>query len=373
MSFRKSYVLSVLTLFLSITVFADANDPVEVVAGDTTILFPVPWPDRAFQDYSDAIYGETDCEGAAETCRVFKWNWADTNEEYSRFQWDTHLVYTSAAVGALSSNSAYGAIGMRFKVPEGNAGSSDYLDANIAGNIYANYDLATGLGISIVARNEVSIHLVGSEPNEPELEDAFNGFLPTAVASQVVVQDECSTSFAVDACTTSNSGNSAFSLDVKLKRGNYYWLVVLSKCTTSTGGGASAICDMGQIDSPFLPRDDPRGIDDTDANRVSLVDASITTDPDLFEILNGLENQLVDVQARLLELETSLDQHDVDVQTKLLGLETRLNLHDADIKADLLKNYQATLEVIRLLHVQQGKRSSEFPACNDGPCTFPAK
>jgi len=50
-----------------------------------------------------------------------------------------------------------------------------------------------------------------------------------------------------------------------------------------------------------------------------------------------------------------------------------LNLHDAEIKADLLKEYQATLEVIRLLHVQQGKRSSEYPACDGGPCEFPEK
>ena len=63
---------------------------------------------------------------------------------------------------------------------------------------------------------------------------------------------------------------------------------------------------------------------------------------------------------------TLLD-HDVDIKDKVAALQTAVDVNTAKIQ--FLRQRQ--LEAIRLMHVVVANRTTEEPACNDGPCAYP--
>jgi len=104
----------------------------------------------------------------------------------------------------------------------------------------------------------------------------------------------------------------------------------------------------------------------------------------LFKVLFEIHNQLEDLTTKVEDIQTSLDSHeasvlarfdalDVNLQQKFDDLNTALDQHDSDVKDGLLQNYETTLEAIRVLHTPEGRRSSEVPACDGGPCDYPEK
>lgn len=106
-------------------------------------------------------------------------------------------------------------------------------------------------------------------------------------------------------------------------------------------------------------------------------------------ILIGQQNDLAaDLTTHDTEIKGALSTHDTDIKNAVsihdTDIKNALSTHDADIKA-LLANIQAgvdangakldillarQLEVIRLLHTPQGRRTTDVPACDGGPCSW---
>ena len=108
------------------------------------------------------------------------------------------------------------------------------------------------------------------------------------------------------------------------------------------------------------------------------------------KIISGQVTEVsVEIDAHDTNIENKIDTHHIDI-TNTLGvhdtdIKSTMATHDADIKS-LLANIQAVvnangnkidillerqLEVVRLLHTPQGRRSSSVPACNGGDCNWP--
>ena len=96
-----------------------------------------------------------------------------------------------------------------------------------------------------------------------------------------------------------------------------------------------------------------------------------------------------EISAHNTNIENEINVHHIDISNKLNvhdgDIKTAISVHDADIKS-LLANIQAVvnangnkidillerqLEVVRLLHTPQGRRSSSVPACNGSDCDWP--
>lgn len=326
---------SVFIACLPLTIFAQ----VEVLPGGTVELNP----DSAFPYYQKS-YDKSDCGGEGETCAVYFHRWDNT------FYADTVLVYANQVIGIDSQNSVYGAIGLGFNVPEGEPGASEVLTANISGDALINYVITSAPGVGgLLGRAEVSVNLIRASSENSQM--VFNDFFPLGVIKRVDLLDkECKTDFGVDGCYSSNNGKHSFNFDVKLTRGQYYYLVLSAKCTTSTGlFGGGALCDMGQVSPPEF------GVE-PDANRVTWSGATITVEPDLFEVLFELRDQLEDLTTKVENIQSSLDSHETSVQQRFDALKAALDQHDADVKAgqDELKAGQE--EIIKLLKTPEGKR-----------------
>jgi hypothetical protein len=345
MFLKMIHAVSILAALFPLALFAQ----VEVLPGGTVELNP-----RAAFPYVGKSSDKTECNGEGETCAVHFYRWDDT------FFDDTIFVYANQVIGIDSQNAVYGAIGMGFYVPEGEQGASEVLSANISGDALINYVITSAPGIGgLLGRAEVSINLVRASSENSNM--IFNDFFPFVIKRVDLLNDECKTDFGVDGCYSSNEGSYPFNFDVKLTRGQYYYLVLSAKCTTSTGiFGGGAICDMGQVSPPVF------GVD-SDANRVTWDGATITVEPDLFEVLFELQDQLEELTTKVENIQVSLDSHetsvqqrfdalDADLQKKFDVLNSALDQHDADIKAgqDQLKAGQE--EVIKLLKTPEGKR-----------------
>jgi hypothetical protein len=62
-----------------------------------------------------------------------------------------------------------------------------------------------------------------------------------------------------------------------------------------------------------------------------------------------------------------LSAHDTDIKALLTTLQASVDANSAKIDTLLARQ----LETIRLLHTPQGRRTSDVPACNGGPCAWP--
>jgi|GEM_PF-4850736 len=88
------------------------------------------------------------------------------------------------------------------------------------------------------------------------------------------------------------------------------------------------------------------------------------------DIKSALNTQGADITSALIAHDTSiknaLASHDGDVKALLANLQAGVDANSA--KLDLLLSRQ--LETIRLLHTPEGRRSTDVPACDGGPCSW---
>ena len=108
-------------------------------------------------------------------------------------------------------------------------------------------------------------------------------------------------------------------------------------------------------------------------------------------ISNQVTEVSVELDAHNTNIEGDINVHDTNISNKLdvhdIDIKNALNTHDTEIKS-LLANIQAVvnangnkidvllerqLDVVRLLHTPQGRRSSSVPACNGSDCNWPNK
>ena len=68
-------------------------------------------------------------------------------------------------------------------------------------------------------------------------------------------------------------------------------------------------------------------------------------------------------------LSVDLATHDADIKSMLANIQAGIDANSD--KLDILLARQ--LEVVRLLLTPQGRRATDVPACNDGPCSWPNK
>ena len=151
---------------------------------------------------------------------------------------------------------------------------------------------------------------------------------------------------------------------------------------------AQATCDGGLVLSPGLCS--LSGI----AQAAARADQVVLEQADYQDaLIDGAEIEAAFENSKLIigqanALSTELATHDADIKSQLTTHDTdikgQLTTHDTDIKA-LLVNIQAgvdangakldimlarQLEVVRLLHTPEGRRASDVPACNGGPCSW---
>jgi hypothetical protein len=169
------------------------------------------------------------------------------------------------------------------------------------------------------------------------------------------------------------------------------------------GGNASLACIP--VDVVLFVAEGLVGIAEGVVENIDFCDAAVDAAEieGSYERLGHLHTDVAEVQTTLddetrftddSELavhEANLSTHDTDIKTVIslhdINIDSDLATHDADIK-NLLAAIQATvsengqkldtllerqLEAIRLLHTPSGRRESEVPACNGGPCDWPSK
>ena len=88
-----------------------------------------------------------------------------------------------------------------------------------------------------------------------------------------------------------------------------------------------------------------------------------------YENTLGLVGDVSHIHDDLSVHETNLATHDTDIKALLATIQAIVEANGA--KLDTLLARQ--LETIRLLHTPEGRRKSDVPACNGGPCDWPAK
>ena len=141
--------------------------------------------------------------------------------------------------------------------------------------------------------------------------------------------------------------------------------VALSQC-----GYQTALVDSAEIEAAFENTVAIIGtVNDIDA--ITSNELNFTSDAELAVLHNQLTTHDTDIKAALDVHDDNLTQHHTDITNQL-------STHDADVKA-LLVNLQGSvdlmlerqLEVIRLLHTPEGRRTSDVPACGGAGCSFP--
>ena len=101
-----------------------------------------------------------------------------------------------------------------------------------------------------------------------------------------------------------------------------------------------------------------------------------------------MNNAVNIVNTLVQDVDADLQQHDTDINANLAThdetVKQDISTHDNDIKlllSDVLSrlevlqitantNSAMLLEVVRLLHTPSGRRNTEVPACNGGPCSW---
>lgn len=360
MKFRVSLFafLSVLIFCLPLTAFAQ----VELIPGGTVTLTPES-ADPALFERND---GQGTCVGDAETCDI----------EFGSLEHGpyTDTIYVSAATGAgIESNIiVWGAIGQGFSTPAGSEGSTSFLNATFSGAVDIGGEVVTAVGFAgISAKAEIYLSVVQAPTGHDDYN--YNDATAVPVFRHVLKSESCDGDFGADSiCRETLAGLVPFSFDAQLFRGADYYLVLTAKCTTTSGLiGVGAACDLGK-DLGFLGQHKVTWLGGT----------NISLQPDLFEVLSDIQGRLEALTTKVDNIQTSVDSLDASVQAKFDALDVNLqqyfgdlnaalDQHDADIKAALMKNNDAAMETIRLLHVPAGRRSSEIPACDEGPCEFP--
>ena len=166
--------------------------------------------------------------------------------------------------------------------------------------------------------------------------------------------------------------------------------IVLSQCSYQT-----ALVDSAEIEAAFensveligtvnnvdaIINDETNFTDDAElaAHDGDIKSAVVTHDTDIKTAVSSHDTDIKNaVATHDTDIKNVVSQHDTDVKTALAT-------HDGDVKA-LLATLQAgvdanaarldlllarQLEVVRLLHTPQGRRSTDIPACDGSPCRW---
>jgi hypothetical protein len=166
--------------------------------------------------------------------------------------------------------------------------------------------------------------------------------------------------------------------------------IVLNQCAFQTGlvdsaeieaGYENSVEVMGTVNNiDVMINDETNFTDDVELNAHDTGIKAVMSihDTDIKSAVSTHDTDIKSaVSAHDTDIKSAVSTHDTDIKAAL-------STHDADIKA-LLANVQAgvdqngvkldlllarQLEVIRLLHTPEGRRSTDIPACNGGPCSW---
>jgi hypothetical protein len=192
----------------------------------------------------------------------------------------------------------------------------------------------------------------------------------TVIASNTFLNESVDIDFVAELDNGFNryiKGSTAADVFAQLKRGREYQVEVEAVCASEVVefalGTVDCQFDVGnRNDGMFVS---PITVSVADDNLGKILSRFDTIEQSITTILNNLSDLNLKVSVidqKVNVLSQDLDQHDVKITNLLTILQ-----ESADA------NHDALLEIIRLLHTPTGRRTSEFPACNDGPCDFAEK
>lgn len=155
--------------------------------------------------------------------------------------------------------------------------------------------------------------------------------------------------------------------------------IVLNQCAFQTGLVDSAEIEAGFENSvevigtvnniDVMVNDETNFTDDVELNAhdTGIKTVMSTHDTDMKSVLSTHDTDIKSaVSTHDTDIKTALSTHDTDIKALLANVQAGVD--ENGVKLDLLLARQ--LEVIRLLHTPEGRRSTDIPACGGAACTW---